>query len=64
MNTVLKITEDIRDELSAKGIVICTYILTDDSEADCIDIEYSSEYPNLEQVEYKPINYFPIPGVD
>jgi hypothetical protein len=49
----LKISEDKREELTANNIVICTYILEDESEADCIDISLKSKYPNFIEVTVK-----------
>jgi hypothetical protein len=47
----LKIIESYRESLTQNGIVICTYILTsDNSEVDCIDMEYDSKFPMFEIV--------------
>tara|TARA_R110000850_G_scaffold247387_1_gene372293 strand:+ start:2087 stop:2251 length:165 start_codon:yes stop_codon:yes gene_type:complete len=47
----LKIIESYRESLTQNGIVICTYILTsDNSEVDCIDMEYESQFPMFEIV--------------
>jgi hypothetical protein len=56
MENKLKITEDIRQQLTDKGIVICTYVLENDTEADCIDTIYQNDYPFLEVVTKKLIN--------
>jgi predicted secreted Zn-dependent protease len=51
---VLKIEENKRQELTQKGIVICTYIRVDNNkEVDAITMEYKDEYPNFEEVEVK-----------
>jgi hypothetical protein len=49
----LKIAEDKREELTANNIVICTYILEDEREADCIHISFKSKYPNFIEVTVK-----------
>lgn len=47
----LKVTENLRDQLSSNNIVICTYIDSiDNNEVDCVDISYQSEYPELELI--------------
>ena len=48
---VLKINEEIRIELTKKGIVICTYESILGEFFDCIDIKYKSEYSTLEEIE-------------
>ena len=48
----LKVTDDLRQELTEKCIVICTYrFVSDNSEVDCIMYEYKNEYPQLEEVD-------------
>ena len=47
---VLKIEESKRNELTTKGVVICTYIDNDCVEFDGIDIEHEAEYPDFEKV--------------
>ena len=47
---VLKIEESKRDELTTKGVVICTYTGEDGVEFDGIDIEHEAEYPDFEKV--------------
>ena len=48
----LKVTDDLRQELTEKCIVICTYrLVSDNSEVDCIMYEYKYEYPQLEEVD-------------
>jgi hypothetical protein len=53
MESKLKITEEIRQELTEKSIIICTHILADETEVDCIDMFYQDQYPDLEIVEVK-----------
>lgn len=52
----LKIIYSYREELTTKGIVICTYIDLQDNEVDCIDLIYEEEYPNFEIIEVKENN--------
>ena len=47
---VLKIEESKRNELTTKGVVICTYIDNDGVEFDGIGIEHEVEYPTFEKV--------------
>lgn len=48
----LKVTDDLRQELTEKCIVICTYhLVSDSSEVDCITYEYKNDYPQLEEVD-------------
>ncbi len=48
----LKVTDDLRQELTEKCIVICTYrLVSDNSEVDCIMYEYKNEYPQFEEVD-------------
>lgn len=47
----LQITEDLRKELQDKCIVVCTHTLSDGTEIDCIEIDYQSQYPQLNIVE-------------
>jgi len=48
---MLKITENLRGQLTSDNVVICTYIDSiDNNEVDCIDISYQSEYPELELI--------------
>ena len=60
MESKLKITEEIRQELTDKSIIICTHILADETEVDCIDIFYQDQYPTLELVQVK-VSQFGIP---
>ena len=47
-----KIIDDLRQELTEKCIVICTYrLVSDNSEVDRIVYEYKNEYPQLEEVD-------------
>ena len=55
---ILKITENLRKDLTERGIVICTYIDTAGDQFDGIDINFSSEYPDLEKIEISQINQF------
>lgn len=49
---VLKVIDSYREELNQKCIVICTYkLLSDNSEVDCITLDYKNEYPQFEMVE-------------
>jgi len=51
---VLKIEENKRQELTEKGIVICTYIRVDNNqEVDAITMDYKDEYPTFEEIEVK-----------
>ena len=53
----LKVTDDLRQELTDKCIVICTYrLVSNNSEVDCIVYDYKSEYPQLEEVDVTPGN--------
>ena len=47
---VLKIEESKHEELTSKGVVICTYTGGDGVEFDGIDIEHEAEYPTFEKV--------------
>ena len=48
----LKVTDDLRQELTEKCIVICTYrLVSNNSEVDCIAYDYKDEYPQLEEVD-------------
>lgn len=50
----LKIIDSYRDSLTQNDIVICTYFLSsDNSEVDCIEIEYQADYPMFEIVIVK-----------
>jgi|AntRauMFilla1563_2_1112583.scaffolds.fasta_scaffold00841_5 hypothetical protein len=49
----LKIIESYRNGLNQRGIVICTYKLVEGGEADCIELEYSEEYPTFDIVQVK-----------
>ena len=50
----LKIIESYRESLTQNKIVICTYILSsDNSEVDCIEMEYQEDYPMFEIVIVK-----------
>ena len=57
MESKLKITEEIRQELTEKCIIICTHILADETEVDCIDDSYASEYPDLQLVQVQPSKF-------
>lgn len=54
----LKIIEDIREELTSSGIVICTYKDLQGNEFDGIDMLYQAQYPDLEVVESIKNNVF------
>ncbi len=55
--TVLRITEEIRKELSEAGIIICTYNDVNGDEFDGIAYEYSDDYPDLEVVKINISNF-------
>jgi hypothetical protein len=55
--TVLRITEEIRKELSESGIIICTYTDVNGDEFDGITYEHSDDYPDLEVVEINISNF-------
>ena len=48
----LKIIESYTEELTEKGIVICSFLLEDDPTivVNCIDISHYTEYPQFEIV--------------
>ncbi len=48
---VLKINENIREDLAKLDIVVCSYQVADGSIADCIDLIYQDQFPNLEKIE-------------
>ena len=47
---VLKIEEYKREELTSKGVVICTYIDNDGVEFDGIAGKHEAKYPDFEKV--------------
>jgi len=53
---MLKIIESYRQELTSKGIVICTYVDLQGNEVDCIDTVHANEYPNFELIEVQENN--------
>ena len=46
----LKITENKREEITGKGIVICT-VMTAKGEEDVISERYKKDYPDFTEVE-------------
>jgi hypothetical protein len=55
----LKIIESYREPLTQNKIVICTYLSSsDNSEVDCIEIEYQAYYPMFEIVIVKESEEF------
>jgi hypothetical protein len=48
---MLKIIDSYRQELTSKGIVICTYKDLQGNEVDCIDTAHANEYPDFELIE-------------
>lgn len=53
----LKIIESYKNELTQEGIVICTYGLVGGGEADCIDMNYQTEYPTFEVVQVVELTF-------
>jgi hypothetical protein len=53
---MLKIIDSYRQELTANGIVICTYKDLQGNEVDCIDTVHANEYPNFELIEVQQNN--------
>ena len=52
----LKVIESYRQELTTKGIVICTHKDLQSNEVDCIDTVHANEYPNFELIEVQENN--------
>ena len=53
---MLKIIDSYRQELTSKGIVICTYLDMQGNEVDCIDTVHANKYPNFELIEVQENN--------
>ena len=52
----LKIIESYREELTTKGIVVCTYLDMQNNDVDCINLIYEEEYQNFEIIEVQENN--------